>query len=244
MRRITKRKECSTCSSLISKKAKKCYQCGSYQDWRRFLDIGNMSLSLTIAFLTLMLLVFEKSEDFYKDFQARKLKVQVDRTIRNINENELVILYSNAGYTEALLPDGIVCLVPLAREESSFNNQQLFTSISIEQIKTDEVLSEFVVSYRVKGDINQLILKKEQSQLVTYEFLEVVPVTTQGPRLDEYNSYCRVSIDNVNSEPEWKSEPKTSVFNRSILGLRPLDVLLFQDYLRESDEKTTTMENE
>ncbi|MFH0265661.1 hypothetical protein [Vibrio rumoiensis] len=241
LRIITKRKRCSICASIISPKAKKCIQCGSYQDARRFLDIGNTSLSLVIAFLTLLLLIFEKSQGLYENIQARKFDVKVNRTIHSIGKDELVVLYRNTGYSEAILPDGIICIVPLAKVESHFNNQSPLTNSSIKQIYNEEVLSEFVFSYSVTGDINQLVLHKEQSQLVTYRFKELVPVTSQGSLSpsNEYNSYCNVPIENVNSNPEWKIEPDVEVFNRSVLSLSALDVFLFQKYLRDFTKENT-----
>lgn len=41
--------KCIVCISDINPGAKKCLKCNSRQDWLRYLDVGNTSISLLIA---------------------------------------------------------------------------------------------------------------------------------------------------------------------------------------------------
>ncbi|MBO9122213.1 MULTISPECIES: hypothetical protein [unclassified Rhizobium] len=47
-------KKCVLCVSEIPVSAMKCTHCSSYQDWRSNLDFGNSTLSLLIAFLSVL----------------------------------------------------------------------------------------------------------------------------------------------------------------------------------------------
>lgn len=41
--------ECRICREEIKEGAKKCTNCGAFQNWRRFIDLGNSTLALVIA---------------------------------------------------------------------------------------------------------------------------------------------------------------------------------------------------
>ena len=45
---------CSTCAEKILARAKKCTHCGSFQDWRKFVDVGNTALALLVALVTVV----------------------------------------------------------------------------------------------------------------------------------------------------------------------------------------------
>lgn len=45
---------CRTCKETIKAGARKCIHCESYQDWRRFLAVGNTTLSLLVALASVL----------------------------------------------------------------------------------------------------------------------------------------------------------------------------------------------
>ncbi|MFZ1852925.1 hypothetical protein C8R34_10587 [Nitrosomonas sp. Nm84] len=47
-------KDCITCHEQIHAAARVCHHCGSYQNWRRHLDFGNLSLALVVAFVSVI----------------------------------------------------------------------------------------------------------------------------------------------------------------------------------------------
>ena len=53
--------KCIVCKSDINAGAKKCLNCNSRQGWSRFLDVGNISLSLLIAAISVAALCADKS---------------------------------------------------------------------------------------------------------------------------------------------------------------------------------------
>ncbi|HDM8174849.1 TPA: hypothetical protein P0E27_002069 [Vibrio harveyi] len=231
---MNKKVRCLTCSSLIPGNSKKCVACGSYQDFRRFIDIGNTSISLLIAFLTLTLLVFDRANELYTNYQTEKAAIDVNRNLYSISKNDLVIMYSNHGYSDAVLPQGVICILPLAKQDSYFDKQTLFSSSSLASIQNDEVEREFVYSYVASNDLSELVLPSGQTRLVKYKYHELVPVKTSSETTDaeDYLSYCSVSIDNVNGLAESEVQPYIDVYNRRLVRLRPLDVFLLQKNLR------------
>lgn len=51
---------CIECQEEIQKGARKCKVCNSFQDWRRFFDVGSMVLSLMVALVSVTALSAEK----------------------------------------------------------------------------------------------------------------------------------------------------------------------------------------
>jgi hypothetical protein len=45
---------CAECAEQISSSAKKCLQCSSFQDWRRYLPVSSTVLSIMVAFVSVL----------------------------------------------------------------------------------------------------------------------------------------------------------------------------------------------
>ena len=57
---------CLTCHELIHVKASKCKHCGSFQDWRRRLNLGNTFLALLVALLTVFSVIRPLIQNAFK----------------------------------------------------------------------------------------------------------------------------------------------------------------------------------
>lgn len=53
-RSVVPKTRCNSCASDIPTEAIKCVKCGSFQNWRRHLDLGNTSLTAIIALLSVI----------------------------------------------------------------------------------------------------------------------------------------------------------------------------------------------
>lgn len=60
-------KQCKTCALLIPRDASKCTHCDTFQDFRRFMPISNLSLSLLIAFISVCSIFLSTVTDFIQD---------------------------------------------------------------------------------------------------------------------------------------------------------------------------------
>jgi hypothetical protein len=47
--KVRREKRCKTCDEIIRERATKCVECGSYQDWRRFLTASTAVLALLVS---------------------------------------------------------------------------------------------------------------------------------------------------------------------------------------------------
>jgi hypothetical protein len=100
--------ECIVCKSSIKKGAKKCVHCNSRQDGLRFLDVGNTSLSLLIAALSLLALaatVLVNVANFFTDKTTANVAVNIDY----IDPKRLSLFIGNDGPGLAIVSPYVHC---------------------------------------------------------------------------------------------------------------------------------------
>ncbi len=69
------RKKCKVCASLIQKDAKKCLNCDSYQDFRRYLGASHTTLALLIALISVLTTTFPTIEKLYSKFKGSNQEI-------------------------------------------------------------------------------------------------------------------------------------------------------------------------
>ena len=90
---MTEMKQCLTCASDIHSNAKKCVECGSFQDFRRYLSIGNTTLSMLVALMSAITTFSVLMKQYYEIAPYSKNHIyDVSK-----NEHETVFSFQNAG---------------------------------------------------------------------------------------------------------------------------------------------------
>lgn len=100
--------DCIICKSSIKKGAKKCIHCSSRQDSLRFLDVGNTSLSLLIAALSLFALtatVVVNVANFFTDKTTANVAINIDY----IDPKSLSLFIGNDGPGLAIVSPYVRC---------------------------------------------------------------------------------------------------------------------------------------
>lgn len=84
--------KCSTCFKQVPKGAKKCTHCGTFQNWRRYLDFGKNFLALMIAFISVItVLVTQLKSVSEKDVSNAYVEAFI------MNSNGISLITSNTG---------------------------------------------------------------------------------------------------------------------------------------------------
>ncbi len=184
-----------------------------------------------------MLLVLEKSYNVYTDYKSKESLVDVSRSIYSISEDEALILFSNDGFSDSVLPQNVICLIPMAKEDSDFYNQS-FESLSTPlNIKSNEIEQEFLVGFSTLDNPQELIIAPRKKKFISYHRTSISKVKTQNTT-DVYNSYCNVLVNNSKGLTEFEHEKSVDAHNRSFIPITPLDVFFFQETLRKNKEKS------
>jgi len=100
--------KCVVCKNLINMGAKKCIQCDSWQDYRQFLNIGNTSISLIIAVLSVFALA---SDGIIKilEYTRDKNLSEVIGHVMELEEDYLTMFVKNIGPSQAVLSSEVFC---------------------------------------------------------------------------------------------------------------------------------------
>ena len=85
-------KACAACGEEISSAAVKCARCGSYQNWRRYVDISNTTISLLIALISVIGLVAPVLQRISTGTQAI-----LDEELQGIFGGSAYIFVTNSG---------------------------------------------------------------------------------------------------------------------------------------------------
>jgi hypothetical protein len=112
--KASEKKSCLTCSLQIPLTAKKCVNCGSYQNWRRHLDFGNTSIALLVAFLGLLTTMPATFLALQITWRQARLPV-IDIKIIHLGSSNSKIIVRNNGPT-SLVASKLTCLLAFPRD--------------------------------------------------------------------------------------------------------------------------------
>ena len=105
--------KCRTCRKEIEPGAKKCVECDSYQDWRRFLAMGNTTLALLVALISVITAALPAIEKLLQEGTATvtgvvgmaevDLSTPIDLSVPSREVTSLLLLLTNSGDRDALI---------------------------------------------------------------------------------------------------------------------------------------------
>jgi hypothetical protein len=188
--------ECVACKSQIKRGARKCFVCGSKQDWTRLFDIGNTSLALLIAAFSVAALA---SDNLLRVFQffSNQHAARLSASITNVGPSALSLFVHNDGPGVAILSGGVLCViwptktslelwVPSSRREGRL--------VGVRYPRPEETVGQYVYFYEVHEGGPVLVNSGEQ-QVVHLSFKEMlIDATAAPPQEDEVKSSCTVTF--------------------------------------------------
>ncbi len=178
----TKTKECVACMGRIPITANKCSNCGSFQNFRRFLDIGNSSLSLLIALASISTLLVSI---IINHLITKEFKIYPE--VFGSRTDQISISYYNVGKLPGALPD--------------------FVSVYVEG--RTGISDSYNMSYRIsKKNISDLIINPGNAKIVTYDLTER---TIKRPFIVWSSSLFRTVGRKPNLSAPWIFKCKVSI---------------------------------
>jgi len=129
-------KKCKSCFNDIHLKAKKCIHCDSYQNWKRYLNLSNSVLALSIAFLSVIGIVGPKIQKLI-DGNYSKLTVRT----YTITKKGVSLLCINEGTEPGYISN---CKIVLLDKS---NNQKIWEfNLDLQEINQTKIIKEKEVS--------------------------------------------------------------------------------------------------
>ncbi|ENO8972941.1 hypothetical protein ACCF52_000490 [Vibrio parahaemolyticus] len=224
--------KCTICQSKIALNAKKCVHCGCYQDFRRYIDVGNTSLSLLVALFTLIILASKEIFSIYESYIVSRQEPEIISTIASISDRELNVIYTNNGKSKGILPNGSLCLIPVAKIDSDYyRDVELEPAIgtNLRSVSYDEIERINMSVYLTDLPQSKMVLLPGQTIIVSYKLHQRRDLINQEVS-NEFRGYCNLSVSNIYGENQFG-------------GISVLDngsILLMQSILRERPEYTPT----
>lgn len=189
---------CRVCKSPINHGSKKCLACGSRQDWLRHLDVGNTSLSLLIAAISVLALGadnFVRVADWFQDNESADFTARIS----SAKPKQLTLTIDNDGPGSIVFGGSVSCDVYQTKTEmelwveSETHPGAYFLS---RYPRPDEVVARTVFFY---GDAtNAEIITPGTFKQITLPFRDISPqpftpdLVAERP---EVKSYCTMLYD-------------------------------------------------
>jgi hypothetical protein len=198
---VTTNDKCIVCKSDIAAEAKKCLKCNSRQDWLRFLDVGNTSISLLIAAVSVVALSADniiKAIGYFSD----SLKSSFTATLADVDPKQLSVFISNRGPGAAVFQGQALCSIwATEKAETLFvgENDKYYLS---RYPKPGEVAGRYIYFYGDSGSAT--VIAPGQRQIFRLPFREIFVVGEKDlPRnQDEIKSYCTIDYKHENGNDD------------------------------------------
>jgi len=224
--------KCTICQSKIALNAKKCVYCGSYQDFRRYIDVGNTSLSLLVALFTLIILASKEIFSIYESYIVSRQEPEIISTIASISDRELNVIYTNNGKSKGILSNGSLCLIPVAKIDSDYyRDVELEPAIgtNLRSVSYDEIERINMSVYLTDLPQSKMVLLPDQTVIISYKLHQRRDLINQEVS-NGFRGYCNLSVSNIYGKNQFGD---ISVLDNG-------SILLMQSVLRERPEYSPT----
>ena len=170
---------CKICLNDINFGAKKCTECGGFHDWRRFVDVGNTSISLVIALISVFTIFISVADNVWVEGE------NVHVNVIEVGGSQIALAVTNSGEESAVISPWAL-----------FSNEDVAAfGVNIindsKQVTTDLVINpkEIQVLTAVVHPTMRIITKSEKDC-----FLEIEVFNLNGDkRVEKANFSCGVS---------------------------------------------------
>lgn len=175
---MSQNNQCKLCKEEIKNNAKICVHCGSYQNWKRYLNFSSIILSLFIAVFTLSGFTYP-----YLKEKLQPLKTELKATLMGTTSKYIYILFSNTGNRPGTIKNIYYTDYNVSKKSNSKKS-----TVGINPTYSATSFKEFVVIE--PGESRVVELPIDHIPLAFPEYLDDLS-------LNEYKSVCMLSIDSV-----------------------------------------------
>lgn len=193
--------QCIICRSDILPGAKKCLKCNSRQDWLRFLDVGNTSLSLLVAAISVVALSAEHIGKAI-GYLANPLKASFTVTLTDVDTKHLSVFISNRGPGAAIFPGHALCSIWATDKAETLMVGEKGSFVTSRYPKPEEVVGRYIYFFGLGNSTT--VVQPGERRLVTMPFRELK--IAEGKELPatrgEVKSYCFIDFSHENGEED------------------------------------------
>lgn len=185
------KRTCVICANEIPNLAQKCIHCGSYQNWRRHIDIGNTTSALLIALFTVATTFIGQIHSLYQTVFVNTLEPKFIANIIDISTESATVLYNNLGSSRIYIQSGLLCRVPVVKD-----GVDLYDSPRIARFPTPSEVEELHIVHFALEKEDGYFLEGGQSVTLTYPINEHRPESKQPfpENMKVVKGYCFISI--------------------------------------------------
>lgn len=196
---------CISCKSPIKANANKCLKCGSSQNWQRHLDVGNTSVSLLIAAISVLALASDNIISLWQNFRDHEI-ADFSVRISHASPKSVTLVIDNDGPGSVVFDGSMLCEVyQVATEQELFvpdsNDPSRF--ILSRNPQPNEVVARTVFFY---GDEKYAeIFPKGTFKMITLPFREISKQPFAQSDLvgqNEVKSTCSFLFHHENNAPD------------------------------------------
>jgi hypothetical protein len=198
---VTPNQKCIVCKSDINAGAKKCLKCNSRQDWLRFLDVGNTSISLLIAAVSVVALCADKLASAI-NFLSDPMQSSFTATLAEVNPKQISVFVSNRGPGAAVFQPHALCSIWATEKAETLYVGEGNRYYESRYPKPAEVAGRYIYLYGDE-DGSSTIIEPGQRQVFKLKFREMLLQGKDVPDgRDEVKSYCTIMYKHENGRDE------------------------------------------
>jgi len=186
--------KCVACANDIPQTARKCATCGSYQSFRRYLDISNVTLALAIAFLGLLTTLPATITGLNQTIKSTLAPDHSSRVMRL--SNNVTTLYVRNNLDDDMLVANLVCVVYFARD-SLYPIRSMARGLLEEQstlqpqMQFKDVINPVMLAYRAEPQI----LQSGESSIFEFDYIGGVISFPMVNSNENVESFCSLNVD-------------------------------------------------
>jgi hypothetical protein len=171
----------------------KCIKCGSFQNWRRWLSIGDSTLALIIALLSVVGLTITSIQPILLSLYTR-IFASTELAVVQATPTDLSAIVANP--TEKMVVvDFVQCRVPVVRDWRDFLTQSETLGLYMRRPLAKETFGSVLISY---STVEKTSLQAGAEQHVDFRMdhiTSVIPYAEEDLQI-EASVYCLLSATN------------------------------------------------
>lgn len=201
------KKKCRECDTSLNAGATRCFQCGSHQNWHRFIPFGNSTLALIISIMALTTVFLPDPKAPFKEFKdyVTGTNFAMDAALVDININFASVLLENKQNSPAAM-NSVGCLLNLPLDPASRVRDYLSarqngpTNEADRPLFAGETMGVFQMTYTLDQPV---LVRPYEAVVITFPVEHISPPlrSTRIPdHGQEVTNLCIVSGTNLEDE--------------------------------------------
>jgi len=162
--------------------ASKCAKCGAFQDWRRFVVLGQANVALTLSLIAIVTVIFGNWATVYNSVRDLVIptKFKIELAIIEISDSQITVLVQNID-SNPIAIEKLACFFFLPIDPSEHARRSLEARSQDAQnytLSKKDAIGSFMIGYSPKEFLS---LGSGEDTLVTFNMQDVFP---PSPGLD------------------------------------------------------------